>query len=232
MTYLIMQTFVLLLVSALLGLVLGWYLTRLSAATARSALQAKVDKARAEVKTAESERDAAIMARDHAETERRLTQDELIDVQARLGAAEANAAAVPTESGERVAALESELAECRKALEAFTAPPSASEEVVDTASIASAAAAAASGAVGLLGSATKPMDDEGEADDLQEIKGIGPKIAMVLNELGVCQYAQIAAWTPENVARINDHLKFKGRVERERWIEQATELLEDRHGDA
>lgn len=226
MTYLITQTFVLLLVAALLGLTLGWYLTRLSAATARAALLAKVESARAEVEAMKSERDGAVVARDHAETERRLQQDEVIDLQARLDAAEAGKPQVA--DADRVAKLEAELTECRGALEAFTAPASVSDEVADTAAIATAAAAAASGAAALLDSnpesAAQSRDEE--TDDLQQIKGIGPKIATVLHDLGIRSYAQIAAWTPEHVASINEHLKFKGRVEREEWIEQATALLQ------
>jgi predicted flap endonuclease-1-like 5' DNA nuclease len=227
MTYLITQTFILLLVAALLGLILGWYLTRRSAATARSALLAELESARADVASVRSEHDAAVLARDHAETERRLKQDEVIDLEARLAAAEAaSRQAVDTD---RLASLEAELAECRSALEAFQAPASSSDEVVDTAAIASAAAAAASGAAALLdpSPAGAPGIDDGP-DDLRQIKGIGPKIATILNELGIRSYSQIAAWTPDDVASINAHLKFKGRVEREAWIEQATALVEAR----
>jgi predicted flap endonuclease-1-like 5' DNA nuclease len=229
MTYLITQTFILLLVAALLGLILGWYLTRRSAATARSALLVELESARAEVASVRSEHDAAVLARDHAETERRLKQDEVIDLEARLAAAEAaSRQAVDTD---RLASLEAELAECRSALEAFQAPASSSDEVVDTAAIASAAAAAASGAAALLdpspAGAGAPGIDDGP-DDLRQIKGIGPKIATILNELGIRSYSQIAAWTPDDVASINAHLKFKGRVEREAWIEQATALVEAR----
>ena len=229
MTYLITQPFILLRAAAFLGLVLGWYLTRRSAATARDALRAELESARADVATARSEHDAAVLARDHAETERRLKQDEVIDLEARLAAAEA--AGPQTEDTDRVRRLEAELAECRSALGAFSAPASVSDEVVDTAAIASAAAAAASGAAALLdpkpaGVASPGFDNE--PDDLRQIKGIGPKIATILNELGICSYAQIAAWTPDDVASINAHLKFKGRVEREAWIEQATALVEAR----
>jgi NADH-quinone oxidoreductase subunit E len=72
----------------------------------------------------------------------------------------------------------------------------------------------------------RPSLPDETADDLQRIKGIGPKIADILQDLGIRRYAQIAAWTPDKVAWINDHLKFKGRVERERWIEQAKALIE------
>jgi len=64
-----------------------------------------------------------------------------------------------------------------------------------------------------------------ESDDLQRIKGIGPKIAGILQELGVRRFEQIAAWTPRDVARVNDHLRFSGRIEREQWVAQAQALL-------
>jgi predicted flap endonuclease-1-like 5' DNA nuclease len=65
---------------------------------------------------------------------------------------------------------------------------------------------------------------EGQADDLKRISGIGPGIERTLNHLGVFHFRQIAAWTPENVAWVDRHLRFKGRVEREGWIEQARKL--------
>ncbi|MEW5422600.1 NADH-quinone oxidoreductase subunit NuoE [Amorphus sp. 3PC139-8] len=65
---------------------------------------------------------------------------------------------------------------------------------------------------------------EGKKDDLQRVSGIGPKIEQTLNELGVSEFAQIAAWTPENVAWVDTYLKFRGRIERENWIAQAKEL--------
>ena len=66
-----------------------------------------------------------------------------------------------------------------------------------------------------------PGDD---ADDLTQITGIGPKIAEVLNGLGIWTFAQISEWTPENTAWIDQHLSFQGRIEREGWIVQAAEL--------
>jgi len=64
----------------------------------------------------------------------------------------------------------------------------------------------------------------GKADDLTAIKGIGPKLSATLNDLGVFHYAQIAEWTPEQCEWIDDHLAFKGRVQREAWVEQARNL--------
>ncbi len=68
----------------------------------------------------------------------------------------------------------------------------------------------------------------GAADDLTAIKGIGPKLSEKLNGLGVWHYAQIADWTAEHAAWIDDQLAFKGRVARENWIVQAKSLAGDK----
>lgn len=65
----------------------------------------------------------------------------------------------------------------------------------------------------------------GHPDDLTAIGGIGPKIQEVLNDLGIYHYDQIAAWTPENVAWVDDHLSFSGRIEQEDWVGQAAALV-------
>ena len=62
-------------------------------------------------------------------------------------------------------------------------------------------------------------------DDLTTITGIGPRIAEVLNSLGIWTFAQIAEWQPEHETWIENHLSFKGRVSRENWVGQAKELL-------
>lgn len=68
---------------------------------------------------------------------------------------------------------------------------------------------------------------EGEADDLRRIKGIGPKLAARLSELGVYHYRQIADWTPQQLAAIDQELgQFSGRPERDQWQSQAR-LLAD-----
>ena len=64
----------------------------------------------------------------------------------------------------------------------------------------------------------------GKPDDLKLLKGVGPKLEQTLNELGFYHYDQIAAWTPEQVAWVDARLKFKGRIERDGWIEQAAKL--------
>jgi len=63
---------------------------------------------------------------------------------------------------------------------------------------------------------------EGGADDLKRISGVGPKLEIVLNDLGFYHFDQIAAWGPAEVAWVDARLKFKGRIERDNWITQAT----------
>lgn len=61
----------------------------------------------------------------------------------------------------------------------------------------------------------------GEADDLKKIKGIGPQLERVLNEMGVWHFWQIAAWGGSEIAWVDARLKFKGRIARDNWIAQA-----------
>ena len=61
------------------------------------------------------------------------------------------------------------------------------------------------------------------ADDLKELSGVGPALEKKLHAAGVTTFAQIAAWTEEDVAAMDEKLSFKGRIEREGWIEQAKE---------
>jgi len=62
------------------------------------------------------------------------------------------------------------------------------------------------------------------ADDLKLISGVGPKLEGVLNELGFWHFDQISKWTPEEIAWVDSRLKFKGRIERDDWVSQATKL--------
>ena len=64
-----------------------------------------------------------------------------------------------------------------------------------------------------------------KVDDLKLINGVGPKLEETLNELGIYTFAQVAAWTPENVAFVDNRLKFKGRIVRDDWIGKAKELM-------
>lgn len=62
----------------------------------------------------------------------------------------------------------------------------------------------------------------GQADDLKKIKGVGPKLESLLNALGFYHFDQIAAWTADEVAWVDANLQgFKGRVSRDKWVQQA-----------
>lgn len=70
--------------------------------------------------------------------------------------------------------------------------------------------------------ATLDAPREGGADDLKKIKGIGPKLEKLCNSLGFYHFDQIAAWTEDEVAWVDQNLEgFKGRVSRDTWVEQA-----------
>jgi NADH-quinone oxidoreductase subunit E len=61
-------------------------------------------------------------------------------------------------------------------------------------------------------------------DDLKCIRGIGPGNEGKLNGLGIYHYDQIAAWGRAEVRWVGTYLGFPGRIDRERWVEQAKGL--------
>lgn len=62
----------------------------------------------------------------------------------------------------------------------------------------------------------------GPPNSLLQIKGLGPKLNTLLDGLGITRFDQIAAWSADDVAKVDEHLgAFKGRIERDSWIEQA-----------
>ncbi len=63
-----------------------------------------------------------------------------------------------------------------------------------------------------------------KVDDLKRIKGVGAVIEETLHELGVYQFEQVANWTNDNVAWVENFISFPGRIDRENWIEQAKTL--------
>lgn len=65
----------------------------------------------------------------------------------------------------------------------------------------------------------------GVPDDLQRMKGVGPKLASLLQARGLARFEQIAALTPDEVTAIDAELgAFKGRLTRDRVVEQAAYL--------
>ena len=71
----------------------------------------------------------------------------------------------------------------------------------------------------------------GKADNLQRISGIGPKNEAILHTLGFFHFDQVAAWTASQVAWVDDHLRFNGRIAREEWIKQAALLANGKEAE-
>lgn len=133
----------------------------------------------------------------------------------------------------------------RKTAEAEAAQKAAEEEAARKAS-QKAAAASAIGSAGASGAQMSEDYDgdgvpegadegkrpaglaaprDGKADDLKQIKGVGPKLEQLCNSLGFWHFDQVAAWTSDEVAWVDANLTgFKGRVSRDDWVGQAKVL--------
>lgn len=71
----------------------------------------------------------------------------------------------------------------------------------------------------------------GQADDLKEIKGVGPKIEVWLNDNGIWHFDQIAAWDGKDVAAYMDRMGRMGtRIESDEWVAQAKAMAAMRAG--
>ncbi len=70
-----------------------------------------------------------------------------------------------------------------------------------------------------------PMEVAAEGyDDMKKLQGLGPAIEKKLNAAGISTYAQIAALSAEDIARVEEETGTKGRFERDNWVAQAKEL--------
>lgn len=130
---------------------------------------------------------------------------------------------------ERERALQAEVLELRARLEVASAavPKAEAAHALD----ADAAGLLAMGQLERLvlaaGEGRRPQADPGDGpgDDLRRIDGIGPANERWLHGIGVRHYAQIAAWTPEEIAWVARHLpRFGQRVCRENWVGQSAAL--------
>ena len=61
-------------------------------------------------------------------------------------------------------------------------------------------------------------------DDLTKISGVGPVIVGKLEALGITTFQQVADFTAQDIERVEGELNFKGRIERDEWVKQATEF--------
>jgi len=79
-----------------------------------------------------------------------------------------------------------------------------------------------------------PIEFEAE-DDLTAIAGVGPAIAGQLRAAGVNTYREIAAWSENDIARIEETVlggRFAGRIRRDDWLDQARSLHAEKYGRA
>ncbi|MEQ9695994.1 50S ribosomal protein L21 [Shimia sp. SDUM112013] len=95
---------------------------------------------------------------------------------------------------------------------------------VGAGSVSAAAVEAAAPAKKAAPKKEAKADAPAGADDLKKLSGVGPALEKKLLEAGVTTFAQIAAWTEADIAEFDEKLSFKGRIEREGWVEQAKEL--------
>jgi NADH-quinone oxidoreductase subunit E len=215
------QVVVFLLLAAALGFVIGW-VTRGARGAERTgaaprqggmepALADERDRLRTELAAA---RDAQRQL-EAALAETRELADRRADRVRELEEAEAS-------SRERIAGLEQELSEAG----ASASRQGSSEQMAP-------ARAEPPDAIGAVSPPAEPVQGsppsslsapEGEPDDLKRISGIGPGIEKTLHELGIYHFWQIAQFTPDNVAWIDQRLRFRGRIAREDWMGQARRL--------
>jgi predicted flap endonuclease-1-like 5' DNA nuclease len=70
-----------------------------------------------------------------------------------------------------------------------------------------------------------PGAASGPPDNLQMLKGVGPKLAQKLNEQGIIRFEQLAGLSANEVSVLDDKLgAFRGRLSRDRVVEQASYL--------
>lgn len=102
---------------------------------------------------------------------------------------------------------------------AATPPERAGKGIADEA--ARATGDVAGQILGTKVSAELPGGD-GEADNLEALKGVGPKLAALLQAKGLTRYDQIAGLSPGQVEALDRDLgAFRGRLTRDRIVEQA-----------
>ncbi len=99
----------------------------------------------------------------------------------------------------------------------------ASAEASETVTAAEEAPAKAPKAAKAAPKAETAKADAG-GDDLKQLSGVGPALEKKLHENGVTTFAQIAAWGEADIAEMDEKLSFKGRIEREGWVDQAKKL--------
>jgi len=66
---------------------------------------------------------------------------------------------------------------------------------------------------------------KGQPDDLTKIASIDADLEAQLKKFNVLRYDQIAAFSDEDIANLDDALRLDGRIEREDWVGQSQRLV-------
>jgi large subunit ribosomal protein L19 len=66
---------------------------------------------------------------------------------------------------------------------------------------------------------------KGAPDDLTQIKSIAQELAQRLAGLGVIKFEQIANFSDDDIANVDEALSLEGRIEKDDWVGQARGLL-------
>ncbi len=116
----------------------------------------------------------------------------------------------------------------RDTLDEGAAPAARNQALIDALPAASVVPPIVPEAIGGAGVAVAAGAQEAQIEaqeslaELTRIKGLGPKLAATLGELGVTRIEQIAAWDDAEIDRIDAQLgRFQGRIRRDNWVEQA-----------
>lgn len=65
----------------------------------------------------------------------------------------------------------------------------------------------------------------GQPNDLTQIRGIDEEMILRLKQLNCVQLEQIAHFSDDDIANVEDVLKMPGRIEKEDWVGQAQNLI-------
>ena len=71
----------------------------------------------------------------------------------------------------------------------------------------------------------KKTEAASSSDDLTRISGVGKVLVGKLNDFGITSFKQIAELTAEDIVELDDKLSFKGRIDRDNWVQQAKDLM-------
>ncbi|SJM32790.1 NADH dehydrogenase [Mesorhizobium delmotii] len=233
-----MGTFFYMLLAFLVGVLVGWFIW--------GRLRGELDSLRGDMDRTRSERDRLRADADRLTGELEVCRGARADLERQLAEAQgaktgATKAAIPAPSAlmstsapakptpaksapAKTAPAKSTPAKTASkkpaAAKAAAAPKASASKAAASETSATARKAAPAAKKATAGTATAAAAAD-KTDSLRRLIGIGPVNERKLHGLGVRTYAQIAAWTAADIKRIEDVLQFDGRIERERWIEQA-----------